>query len=156
MITKYIDKNFLDDLFNKQYARFKEMKGSDLPIELFKFDEGMKINEDTTELSDYLFNEDNWNSGQDLLRYFFLNFYDNNVEIHKSWRLTVDVLFKEDSWIGVIIDNHNNDIYLSKWYKSRGTTSIITKNAENINLEEYIEILNKLNYLNLLDFLNIK
>lgn len=134
-----ITKELLEKLYQIRYKKLNKNPDNDLPNKLFH-----EVKDDYEENVYIVFNKDNWNSGQDLLRYFLLFIYDYNLKNHIIYENKIDIhiLFKDDTWTGVIIDRDNNDVYYISWYKSRGRTDKILKNGEPITLDEYLEILN--------------
>lgn len=135
-----ITRELIGKLYQERLDLFKEnFKTSDTPVALFQLNRA-SFEEDEPEI---IFNKNNWNSGQDILRYFLLFTY-NRCKNHIIYnnKLDIHIMFKDDTWNSVIIDRVNNDLYYTTWYKSRGRTDKITKNGEIITLDEYIEILN--------------
>jgi len=58
------------------------------------------------------------------------------------------ITWSRDQWhiiISIICDETElYDSYVISWYKSRGRTEMITKNGVAININEYVDVLNKL------------
>lgn len=106
-------------------------------------------------LTDHImFNSENWNSGQDILRYIFyyLGAYGslkrcgrgisyNNIDMHLTY------INEEDENTGIITVKNGNinileDVYSIGWYKNRGTTDFIRKNGRDISLKDYLMLVN--------------
>ena len=118
--------------------------------------EDVSIGEDYEELCKYDFVSDNWNSGQDIVRYIGLHIWDsaktsykfivNDTNVGKC-EVTIRICYKEDDWmiiIETISEKEGYDIYIESWYKSRGRTDMISKNNQRINLQEYLDLVNLL------------
>lgn len=116
------------------------------------------------------FNPDNWNSTQDIIRYGLAEIISPNLAIHiddgclspndpvrkyaRSLGVTeidVDIhidgyiKYYEDEWyvsFNIICPEIQlYDNYVTKWYKDRGCTEMITKNGRAITLPEYVDFL---------------
>lgn len=118
--------------------------------------EDVSIGEDYEELYKYEFVSDNWNSGQDIVRYIGLHIWDsaktsykfivNDTNVGKC-EVTIRICYKEDDWmiiIETISEKEGYDIYIESWYKSRGRTDMISKNNQRITLTEYLDLVNLL------------
>lgn len=80
---------------------------------------------------------------------------ENNEDCTIIINLDAFIVFSCDQWhviISIICDETEDyDSYIVSWYKSRGRTDMITKNGKPINIDEYVEALNKLEDLGFFD-----
>lgn len=58
--------------------------------------------------------------------------------------IDIDITFEDDDWTVFIIykDKNTYNIYIEGWYKNRGRTEVLTKNGRDIELNDYLDIIN--------------
>ena len=159
MYDKEITIDLMRDLFEKQRKYVKEkFPGSDTP--------SMMFNCQSIYEGDVYFQPSNWNSGQDLIRYYLTELLDLFGWLD-SWVITdVITIDDENKWTVKIIaynyeGNHtfvilpkseNSDsgefdgMYVVGWYKNRGCTETFLDGHEFITLRKYIELCNVLRF----------
>lgn len=132
-----------DETFIKLFESVDTTHFSDEQIALFDVEE-IKKHDDESYIP---FHDKNWNSGQDLLRYFLNRLYMvPSVDEHFA-NLHMKCICKENEgdhmWL--IIDEFNdNTIYMITWYKNRGRTDSITIDGFPIDFYDYKDLINKL------------
>lgn len=92
------------------------------------------------------FKNNNWNSGQDIVRDYI---YEYHIDSYTSEDFitkepTVNLYIKytrEEDQHSVLIVNDEN-FYTLTWYKNRGKTELITRNGCVIAADEYVELVN--------------
>ena len=96
-----------------------------------------------------VFNPNNWNGGDDLIRNFFEDLYEERID-------NTYIIEEDDGWTSKSVichvdylddQNHaiinvNGDLYYFEWYKNRGCTEIAKLNSKDMTEDEYIELLN--------------
>jgi len=124
-----ITKNTLKNLYEKQLSN---KAFADKPKRMF-------VNE--------LFNKNNWNGGDDIIRDFLLDVEERcvkniyHIEVDDCYApLIVHVDRVEDITFATIICGY--DVYFFSWYKNRGCTEIATKNSKDLTEDEYVDLLN--------------
>ena len=113
----------------------KEMIASRRYLSEIKF----LFKEDRDEVSElWEFNTDNWNGG-DILRHFLVDHFweDLNLDGYEMRYY----LINDQTTVFILGDS---EFYEISWYKSRGRTEKINKNGMSIDLEDYLELCNKL------------
>ena len=105
---------------------------------------------------DGIFNPNNWNGGDDVIREFtkyverksgFFCEFESKKYLYQIFCVYQFIDDEKYFTITVIKDNgsrENVDSYVINYYKDRGTTNWIFKNGKIINEDEYIELLNLL------------
>lgn len=101
---------------------------------------------------DGVFNPDNWNGGDDIIRDFF---YD--VEYSGDWArgyelddydVIINFNYFNDQAYGTVIvrgitfEGESFDVYLLSWYKHRGKTEVAQLNGQPLEESKYLELLN--------------
>lgn len=84
------------------------------------------------------FNTNNWNGG-DILRRFLIDHFWEDLHL-KGYNVTY-YLIDNQTTIFMLGDS---EFYEISWYKSRGRTEKINKNGMPIDLEDYLDLCNKL------------
>lgn len=164
-----IDSNILDRLFKHSIKQLTSNTYEVNELFIHPSEEEIKLhNDDPDFFTDAsIFNNKNWNSGQDLLRYYLLHQWDIGkvsedylyTQNDKHFHFSSHIWTEYDQWYGYIIIKNIYDIYephycyFSTWYKRRGTTENITFNGRPINEYEYIKLCNILVQLGCLDFM---
>lgn len=108
-------------------------------------------------LGNIFFNKENWNSGQDILRYIFyylstrglVNRCGVSFSYNKYISIYLSYISEDDEKTGIITLKNEDinsivDVYSIGWYKNRGTTDFIRKNGRDISLKDYLMIVNML------------
>lgn len=115
------------DYFKSQKKRMLESGffGS-TPEPLFRYNE---------DFEEWLFNAANWN-GCDILRRYLYNGYSQKSGIEIK-----EYVISDQTYIFIFT---SDSFYEISWYKSRGKTDYIRKDGYPINLDEYLDICNKL------------
>lgn len=147
-------KEFLDKCFEDMRTHMDGKTQTKL-VPLFTFTSGVDFDDDN--LRNYVFNRDNWNSGQAFIRTFLLGLWNTgNRKATKSIPTEEDTIVitakisccADDWWGYIIVESENDfkpsDVYLVSWYKSHGSTDMIQKNGEDIDLDDYLKLLNLL------------
>ena len=129
-----MNKIITKEMLCKRYAeRLQDKRMGSKPKELFIFDK-----------DDYdcgCFNPDNWNSGQDIIRYISYYLYENlhtELKFHVDddgikYKIELALIYNDDQWtFHVVIKNINDSItgiLTETWYKNRGRTEAIYYNG---------------------------
>jgi len=105
------------------------------------------FNEDGT------FNPDNWNGGDAIIRKFINHLYNEDTIIYEcisygdnSYDLICSLVWHDDHQyinINVISNNHDTvDHVFFRIYKVRGGTEMARYNGQNMNIDQYLLLLN--------------
>ena len=113
----------------------KEMIASGRYLSEIKF----LFKEDSDEFPEFWeFNTDNWNGG-DILRHFLVDHFWEDINLD-GYEVRY-YLINDQTTVFILGDS---EFYEISWYKSRGRTEKINKNGMPIDLEDYLELCNKL------------
>lgn len=95
------------------------------------------------------FNEDNWNSGDGVIRQFLseIECGDTWTPVFKSENTILTVKYKIDDvdthHVTIVVDKESSeDRYYFSWYKHRGRTEVAIKNRKILTEDSYLELLN--------------
>lgn len=96
---------------------------------------------------DGVFNPDNWNGGDDIIRDFFYE-----VECSGEWVRAYELddsdviinfnYFNDQAYGTVIVKGESFDVYLFSWYKHRGKTETAQFNGKPLEESKYLKLLN--------------